>query len=147
AKRQRGPPLGTNLHGDLVGRTADPPRLHLEERPGVLHRPLQGDRGVVGGSLADDLQRLVHRALRQALLAVQEDLVDQLGDQHVLVDGVRLRLTASGRTLARHARPPPYAPALAPYRDLAFFRSRTPAVSSVPRMILYRTPGRSFTRP
>src|SRR5207249_2419762 len=33
AKRQRGPPLGTNLHGDLVGRTADPPRLHLEERP------------------------------------------------------------------------------------------------------------------
>src|SRR5215468_10941155 len=35
----------------------------------------------------------------------------------------------------------------APYRLRACFRPRTPWVSSDPRMILYRTPGRSFTRP
>src|SRR5919199_620607 len=36
---------------------------------------------------------------------------------------------------------------MAPYRLRACLRFLTPCVSSDPRMILYRTPGRSFTRP
>src|SRR5215470_9157239 len=42
-----------------------------------------------------------------------------------------------------------YAPfgCLAPYFDRLCFRPETPAVSSEPRMMWYRMPGRSFTRP
>src|SRR5271154_5509071 len=36
---------------------------------------------------------------------------------------------------------------LAPYFERACFRFSTPAASSVPRTMWYRTPGRSFTRP
>src|SRR5207237_9523207 len=36
---------------------------------------------------------------------------------------------------------------LTPYCERPFLRSDTPAASSVPRTTLYRTPGRSFTRP
>src|SRR5207244_5268407 len=36
---------------------------------------------------------------------------------------------------------------LTPYCERAFLRSETPAASSVPRTTLYRTPGRSLTRP
>src|SRR5919197_3554954 len=36
---------------------------------------------------------------------------------------------------------------LTPYWERAFLRSLTPAASSVPRTTLYRTPGRSLTRP
>src|SRR3954466_7022946 len=37
--------------------------------------------------------------------------------------------------------------ALTPYWERAFLRSETPAASNVPRTTLYRTPGRSLTRP
>src|ERR1700748_866650 len=37
--------------------------------------------------------------------------------------------------------------AFTPYWERAFLRSLTPAASSVPRMTLYRKPGRSLTRP
>src|SRR3990167_2073501 len=36
---------------------------------------------------------------------------------------------------------------LAPYFDLCCFLAETPCVSSMPRTIWYRTPGRSLTRP
>src|SRR2546422_984840 len=46
---------------------------------------------------------------------------------------------------------PPYAPpafgALGPYFERLCFRPATPAVSRVPRMMWYRIPGRSLTRP
>src|SRR5438876_2092367 len=40
-----------------------------------------------------------------------------------------------------------YEPFLAPYLERPCLRSDTPAVSSAARMTLYRTPGRSLTRP
>src|SRR5205814_8737333 len=115
------------------------------ERPRVLHVPLQRDHRIVRRPFADDLERLVDDPLGQRLLAPPQHLVDELGDQGVLVDRIRFDLAPAGRSLPWH--PSPYALALAPYLDRAFLRSRTPAVSRVPRMILYRTPGRSRTRP
>src|SRR6266513_2908487 len=40
-----------------------------------------------------------------------------------------------------------YEPFLAPYLERPCLRSDTPAVSSAARITLYRTPGRSLTRP
>src|SRR5581483_1007997 len=53
-------------------------------------------------------------------------------------------------TRARYAGPCRQASALGfllPYLDRPRLRSFTPAVSSVPRIMWYRTPGRSLTRP
>src|SRR5262249_38050079 len=76
-------------------------------------------------------------------LAVQQHLVHQLGDQRGGVDRVGDRRPFRRRALAGHQ----LFSFFAPYRLRACLRLRTPWVSSEPRMILYRTPGRSFTRP
>src|SRR6266581_81274 len=73
-----------------------------QQRPGVLHGLLQGDDRVVGRALADDLEGLVHRALGQALLAVQQDLVDELRHERVLIDRIRLDLARDRWSLSRH---------------------------------------------
>ena len=52
----------------------------------------------------------------------------------------------SGDTGAQRERWP-YFGALVPYLDRACLRFSTPRASSAPRMMWYRTPGRSFTRP
>src|SRR6266571_6075244 len=125
SKRERRAPGRAHLHWDLVGRAAHPAGLHLEHRARVLDGPLERDRRIVRRPLADHLERLVDRALGEALLAVQQHLVDQLRDERVLVDRVWLDLALGSGSLPRH-RSAPYAFALAPYFDRAFFRSRTP---------------------
>src|SRR5262245_30803788 len=105
--RERRPTRRPNLHRHLVVGAADPSRTHLELRTHVLDRLLERDDRIVGRALADDLERLVDGALRQRLLAVQQDLVDQLGDEDVLVDRIGLGFAMDGRTLARHVTPRP----------------------------------------
>src|SRR5204863_4386709 len=58
--------------------------------------------------------------------------------------GSTSRFAAPARRM-RYA--PPALGGLAPYFDRLCLRPATPAVSSVPRMMWYRIPGRSFTRP
>src|SRR3954469_9826856 len=102
AHRERGAALRLALDRVLVRRAADPTRLHLEHRADVLDRLLQGDHRVVRGLLADLLERGVHDALGGGLLAVEQDPVDQLGDQRVLIHGIRLDRTTYGGAFARH---------------------------------------------
>src|SRR6266545_3782529 len=102
ADGERGPPGPLDLDRDLVRRPPDPPGTHLEQRPGVVDGSLQRDHRVVRGALGDDLERLVDDPLGQRLLTVLQHLVDQLGDDRVLVDRVGPDLTLVGRSLARH---------------------------------------------
>src|SRR5688572_20910318 len=141
---ERRAPRRLHLHRYLIRGAADPAGLHLEHGPDVLDGTLEGDHRVVRGLLADLLERLVDDVLGDGLLPVQKDLVHQLRDERVLIDRVGGDPSVYGRALARHGYSPTF---LAPYRDLALRRSRTPAVSRVPRTILSRTPGRSRTRP
>ena len=46
------------------------------------------------GLLGNDIECTVDDALGGGLLAVQEDLVDQLGDEAVVVNSIRLNLAA-----------------------------------------------------
>src|SRR5919106_685165 len=97
---------GAPLHGDRVGAPANPPRAHLEQGPGVLHGLLQRDDRVVGRLLADAVQGVVDDPLGKRLLAAHHDLVDELADQHVLVDRIGSSPAPGGSTAPRHASPP-----------------------------------------
>src|SRR2546428_8194375 len=96
------------------------------------------------GALLDQVHRLIEDPLRQRLLPLPHQVRDEL----------RHRLAVVAR-IGRH-RPPHrlLAPAhvaaglgrLAPYFERDCLRSFTPAASTVPPMMGYRTPVRSLTR-
>jgi hypothetical protein len=64
---------------------------------------------VAAGLLADDLERAVDDLLGRALLAVQQDLVDDLRDELAVVHGIREDLPARDGASARHGLPHPFA--------------------------------------
>src|SRR6476469_4452915 len=102
AQGQRGVAVGLDLDGDLVGRAADAAGLDLDGRLDVVHRALERDDGVGAGLLAATLESGVDDALRHGLLAVLQDLGDELGDQLRAVDRVRDEGALGSGTLARH---------------------------------------------
>src|SRR5436190_9066832 len=63
AERETGPAILRNLHRNLVVRAANPPRLHFEQRLGVLD------------GLLEDLERIVTRALSQGVHRRVEQLL------------------------------------------------------------------------
>jgi hypothetical protein len=69
-----------DLDRDLVGRAADAARTHLEGRADVVQRRLSTTTGSVPVFSRDALECAVDDALGDGLLAVQENLVDQLRD-------------------------------------------------------------------
>jgi hypothetical protein len=77
-------------------------RLDLEGRLDVVERALERDDRVGAGLLAAALEGAVDDALGDRLLAVEEDLVDQLGDQRRAVDRVDDERPLGSGTLARH---------------------------------------------
>src|SRR5213078_870726 len=87
-------------------------------------------------------ERAVDDLLGGRLLAAAHDLVDHLRDERRVVDGIRLDRPGLDFGTARHQ-----LPRFAPYFERPCLRSETPAASSAARMTLYRTPGRSLTRP
>src|SRR6266536_92013 len=66
----------------------DPAALHLDARLHVVQRTLQRDDRVGTGLRPGALERAVDDALRDLLLAVDQDLGDQLGDERRTVDRV-----------------------------------------------------------
>src|SRR5205823_3659210 len=92
-------------------------------------------------------QRVVDDLLRGRPLAAAHDHVDELGDRLRLVHRVGRDDMLDGTAATRHQAAALRFSRLAPYFDRAFLRFLVPAVSSVPRMMWYRTPGRSLTRP
>jgi hypothetical protein len=74
-------PAGLDLDRHLVGRATDAAGLDLERRLDVVERALEGLRRVGAGLLAAALEGAVDDALGGRLLAVEEDLVDELGDE------------------------------------------------------------------
>jgi hypothetical protein len=91
-----------DLDGHLVGGAADAAGLHLEGRLDVLQGLLEGGDGVGTGLGADTLEGTVDDALGGGLLAVLEDLVDQLRDDRGAVDRVDDERALGSGTLTRH---------------------------------------------
>ena len=80
ADRKRLTALGTDLDGDLIVCTADAARFDFDDGRDVRKRLLEDLHGVHIQLFPHDLERIVDDALRDALLAVQHDLVDEFGD-------------------------------------------------------------------
>ena len=122
---------GGHLDGHLVGGAADAAGANLQHRGQRLDARLELLDGGLAAALPDDRQRVVDDLLGDGLLAVQHHLVDDLLDEAIAVDGVRL--DRPDRAAAR--RGISYL-AFTPYCERAFLRSLTPAASSVPRITL-----------
>src|SRR5699024_4007223 len=85
---QGGGTARTDVDRDLVGRATDAAGANLEGRLDVVESLLQGQDRVGAGLLAALLEGNVDDALSGGLLAVDQDLVDQLGDEDVAVHRV-----------------------------------------------------------
>jgi len=83
----------------------------------------------VGQLVAHALQGAVDDPLGSGLLAVQQNAVDELGDDRRAVDGVDDERTLGCGTLTRHY----FFSFLAPYLERACWRPLTPWVSRAPR--------------
>src|SRR5437660_2271388 len=145
AHPQRRASLRPHLDRHLVGRAAHTPGLYFQRRLHVRQRLLEHVHAGLPGTLLDQIHRLVEHPLRQRLLPALHQVAHELGDGLAVVARIRrhrppVRLLAAAAVAAALGR-------LAPYLDGDCLRSFTPAASSVPRMIWYRTPGRSLTRP
>jgi hypothetical protein len=95
AQRERVRAVRLDLDRNLVGRATDAAALDLEGGAHVVERLLEHDDRVRAGLGADTGERVVHDALGEALLAVHEDLVDELahdgGAVHRIGDDGALR--------------------------------------------------------
>src|SRR5581483_2018018 len=109
-----------------VGRAADAARANLEHRGEGLDARLELLDGVLAGPLTQDGERVVDDLLGGRLLPVLHHLVDDLLDEAVAVNGVRLDRPDLGSGATGHYF------AFTPYCERAFLRSPTPAASSVP---------------
>src|SRR3954462_13679199 len=89
AHRQRQLAGGAHLDGDLVGRAADAPGLHLDRGLDVLDRLLEHLHRIVVRLRPDGLQGVVQDALGDRLLAFLHHHVDELGDQLRVVERIR----------------------------------------------------------
>src|SRR6478735_437672 len=88
AQRQGVRAVRLDLDRNLVGGATDATRPDLEGRAHVVECLLQGDDGVLAILGRDTLECVVHDALGDGLLAILEDLVDELADDRCAVDGV-----------------------------------------------------------
>ena len=102
AQRESGGTTGLDLDRDLVGRTADAAGADLEGGPDVVQRLLQGDDRVLAVLLTSPLEGAVDDALGDGLLAVEEDLVDELRDDRLAVDRIDDQLALGSGALTRH---------------------------------------------
>jgi len=85
---QGGGATRTDVDRNLVGRATDAAGANFEGRLDVVESLLQGQDRVGAGLLAALLERTVDDALSGGLLAVDQDLVDQLRDEDVAVHRV-----------------------------------------------------------
>src|SRR5579875_2902837 len=119
-----------HFDGHLVGRAADAARANLEHWGEGLDARLELLDGVLSGPLTQDGERVVDDLLGGRRLLVLNHLVDDLLDEAVAVNGVRLDRPDLGSGATGHYF------AFTPYCERAFLRSPTPAASSVPRITL-----------
>src|SRR5438445_2934771 len=146
APGQRLAPVVPDLDGDLVGGAAHALRLDLDDRRDVTDRLIEDVERLLSRGAADLLERVVHDALGNALLALEHHAVDELRQADVGVDRVGQDDAAGDAGSARHG----YAPVLsrlAAYLLRACLRVLVPAVSRVPPLPWCRTRGRCLTRP
>src|SRR5436309_10420887 len=145
AHAERGAPLGPDFHRHLIGRAAHASGLHFQRGLHVGKRLLEDVHARLSGALLDQVHRRIKHPLGERLLAPLHQVIEKLGDGLAVIARIGRHRPADRFLAAAHVAAG--LGRLAPYLERDFLRSFTPAASSVPRMMWYRTPGRSFTRP
>src|SRR5690606_34974710 len=102
AERERVRTVRLDLDGDLVRGATDAAALDLKGGAHVVERLLEGDDGILAILGRDGGERVVDDALGQRLLAVEQDLVDELADDGGAVDRVDGYGALRSWSLARH---------------------------------------------
>src|SRR5689334_22212534 len=102
AQGERGRAVRLDLDRHLVGRATDATALDLHGRLDVVERTLERGDGVGAGLLASTLEGAVDDRLGDRLLAVEEDLVDELRDERAGVDRVDDERALRSGSLTRH---------------------------------------------
>src|SRR5690606_20536479 len=110
AQRERVRAVRLDLNGNLVGRATDAAAADLEGGAHVVERLLERGAGVLAALGLDAAEGAVDDRLGERLLAVDEDLVHERGDDRCAVDGVVDDRALGGGTLTRHLTPPYFAP-------------------------------------
>src|SRR3990172_3933639 len=143
------PSVGIHFHRYLIVGAAHAPRFHFQHRLDVFHGLIEHLQRLVMGLLADLFHGAVKDALRGRALAVPHHRINELLHQVAVIDRVTRYRAPRNESFARHSLSYFCAALgrLAPYLERPCLRLSTPAASRVPRMMWYRTPGRSFTRP
>src|ERR1019366_1253049 len=149
--------VGAYFDGHLIGGAAYPTGLDLDHGFHVIQRLLQHRDGLAAGAtalFADGIDCAIDDLLGGGLLTALHHHVDEFG-QHIVPE---LRIgkdgamggccsAGHGNLLFIIRRACYFFGRLAPYLERPCRRSLTPAQSSAPRTVWYRTPGRSLTRP
>ena len=94
------PVYGSQVVTQLVSKVLQDGKKQVAQR--IVYTALEGCREKTGTDPVVTLKRGVDDALGGLLLAVHEDLADQLGDQRRPVDRVDVDGTLRGRALTRH---------------------------------------------
>ena len=102
ANSEGGSTTGVDFHRHLIRCAADALGLDLKGGANVVHGLLEDGKSVLLSFLGNDVEGTVNDALGKGLLAIEKDFVDQLRDQTVVVDCVRLNLTTDGCCTTRH---------------------------------------------
>jgi hypothetical protein len=77
-----------NLNGNLVGGSTHTARTNLESGANVVKSLLQGNDCVSTGLSGNTFECSIDNAFCKTLLAIKENLVDELGNNGGAVDGI-----------------------------------------------------------
>ncbi len=96
------PTVGLDLQRNLVGGAAHAAGLDFQSGHDVFHGLLEGFQTVLAGLLFNKFKGTVHDLLGNALLAVEHDAVDELGNQNGIVNRIRENFSLGNITSSGH---------------------------------------------
>src|SRR5208282_208266 len=103
ANGQRRPAVRRDFNWHLVVRTADAPRLHFQQRLGVLDRLGEQLQGLVAALFLQFLERLIKNAFGSRFLALPHHRVDELRHQIRSIDGIGIDRPLWGMSFSWHS--------------------------------------------
>src|SRR5208282_129902 len=102
ANRQRSPAVGGNFDRHLIVRSTHAPRLHFQQRLGVLDRFREQLQGFVAAFFLQLRERLIENVLGSRLLSLPHHRVDELRHQIRSVHRIGLGRPLGDMSFSRH---------------------------------------------
>src|SRR3546814_266631 len=135
ADGKRLPAVVAHLDGNLIGGAADTAGAHLDFRLHVVQGVVEHPHRVLRPALADAIERTVHDAFGDRLLAVVHQAVHELAENDIAELRIGQNFALFGAMTARHAYSLlAYFGSFDQYFDPSRRRSLTPWASRLPRM-------------